>query len=295
MFNRRGRLDTSRLAKKRRKRMITRAIFYGVSALCLILLVIWFFHNQNFKINDIEVRGNILVSSADVVNLVKKEISGDYLWVFPKNNSFIYPRSAIKGALLQNFKRLKDVKVGLIPFSGVGIDVTERQPYALWCRSEDGPPPAKGLVRASKEACYFLDQGGLIYAEAPVFSGDAYFRYYGRFSSTSPSSLLSSFDPVGSQFMDEARFKEVGFFIKSLETIGVKAKKFTYQFDGDYEVAIDNGARLLLTDKVSFGEELDNLTALLNDPNLKVSNPGFLNSVDYIDLRFGNKIFYKPR
>ena len=63
--------------------------------------------------------------------------------------------------------------------------------------------------------------------------------------------------------------------------------------DGDMELVLEGGSRILFSRSEDLRKALENLQALLSENVLGVPKEQLSLSLDYIDLRFGNKIFYK--
>ena len=63
---------------------------------------------------------------------------------------------------------------------------------------------------------------------------------------------------------------------------------------GDYEIAIEGGGRIIVNPAKDLAVALENLRVLLTQSELS-KNQDFPLALDYIDLRYGNKVFYKLR
>ncbi len=62
--------------------------------------------------------------------------------------------------------------------------------------------------------------------------------------------------------------------------------------ENEYHLLLPNGGKIIFNKKDKLEDINSNLESFLNDqPNIKVSD--FLTNISYIDMRFGNKIFYK--
>ena len=61
-------------------------------------------------------------------------------------------------------------------FRTIVIKISERDPFALWC---DGEAPVDG-DDANVGSCFFLDSDGYIFANAPYFQDNVYFKLYGK-------------------------------------------------------------------------------------------------------------------
>lgn len=272
----RNRLRTPEFSRRKRR------VFYIKLAL-LILLAAGFIgglaygaNRDALRIKTIVIEGGDLVDEEALVALMRERISGKYLFLFPRDNSFIYSRQTLKAAALESFKRLETVEVNTQGFQTVVISVSERSPDALWC-GENRP---WGEITMS---CYFMDAQGYIYTEAPAFTGDVYVRFFGP---------LISGNPVGQSYLPASRFHEFKAFFERLKEKGVPVAEFALVGDEEYELYLEDGTRILFDDDQSLLRIFDNLLSTLSSEEL--SGRERLN-LEYIDLRFGNKVYFKER
>ncbi len=79
-----------------------------------------------------------------------------------------------KSALLEKYKRIENVDLSTRGQT-LTVSIKEREPAYLWC--EGNLSVDADTEHAQK--CYFADKTGYIFANAPQFSGDAFFIYAG--------------------------------------------------------------------------------------------------------------------
>ena len=270
------------LKKKRNKKLLR----YGIILFICIFFVgslSYIAHRPGIRISKVELSGGTLVTEVDVQHSVLNILEGSYFWLFPKNNAFLYPRNDLIKNLKNEFKRIDTVNVHLKNFHTLAIDITERKPEALWC--DDVSSSQTGMEDGSLvEHCYFMDINSSIFAEAPKFSGDAYFKYYG---------LISGDNPIGNYYISSTTlFGEIISFVETTRRLGVKPLYIVAKDDGDFSLVLHGGGQIYFDTKETLSKVGSNLEALLRTPALKVSSGQDL-PVQYIDLRFGNKLFYK--
>ena len=263
-------------ARKRRARVIR-----GAALLALVLLLIgalvFLARLSNVRIENIYVEGNAVISEQSIQEAVQKAISGNYLYLFPKDNVGLYPKATIAASLTNAFKPIQSVEVSLKDLRGLLVTVVERKPHALWCGQE--------FSNMSKGQCYFLDDAGYIFAKAPDFSGNVFFKYFGG--------SLSS-DPVGSELIETERFKVLEFFITALSQAGFHIVALHLRSSGVYEAYMEDGGRIIFNDKQDYAALLANLKTLVESDSFKAKISSDASNIDYIDLQYGNKIFYRP-
>ena len=281
-------LQREEYLKKKRNRKLLRWVgaFFGL--IFIIGGASYISHRPSIRISDVLLSGQVLVAEAEIKSETLSYLHGSYLWLFPKNNAFIYPRNDLIKNLKNEFKRIDTVNVHLKNFHTLAIDVTERKPVALWCDTlpgQDIPPVGQGTAHAGEpEHCYFMDGNSTIFAEAPQFSGDAYFKYYGT---------VFSEDPIGSYYISSStKFLGMIDFVETARKLAIQPLYIVAKNAGEFSLVLHGGGQIYFDTKEPLSKIVSNLEALLRTPALKISLGQDL-SIDYIDLRFGNKLFYK--
>lgn len=266
-------LKSSKLVHRKRRILIAKIVFVFVVLILLIAGVAWLFRLKSFILTEVVVQGNSATDSADLENIVRSNIAGTYYLLFPKSNKFIYPKKKIIADILVAEKRVESLKVKT-DNTDVIVTVTERRPSYVWCA---GKP-----ARDGEKDCYFLDIRGYIFAQAPTFSGNAFFAFHG-------GDLPA--DPVGSQFIDPTNFKNITSFIESLEPLKIRSSALLVRSDGVFELYLEKGGRIIFKEAEDYGGLFSSIASVDGTTHL-FSGKG-TSELDYADFRFGNKIFYK--
>lgn len=265
-------------AKQKRKALYVRL---GVlSALFLILLgvSVWVSRLQSIRIDTVVINGATVLPVETLEQYTRDMLVGNYAWLFPKANVFLYPREKIQKGLEEKFPRIHTIKTQTLDNHILAVTIVEREPFALWC---DTPPTDSQISQ-----CYFLDTDGFVFDHAPQFSGNAYFKYYG---------LLPFEAPIGSYYLSSTtRFHELSNFIAEAKKLDITPLYISAKDTENFELSVFGGGKILLDTRESFVKIAERLSALLKTPNLVPRNGNEL-LVEYIDLRFGNKMFFKAR
>ncbi len=281
-------LDSPRLAelKKHRRKIFQRKIaFYVFIFLAVIVLLVYISRLSILNISEIQITGNKVIETETLKTVVAKHIQGNYFYFFPKTNIFFYPKDAIENDLQSNFKRLKDITLTIQNKKVLAISMTEREAIYTWCG--DVLP---AVDNTGQYKCYFMDDKGYIFDEAPYFSGNVYFRFFGTIDNMG--------NILGSSFMPD-KFANLLFFKKSLEGMGLKPTAFFVNNFGELNVffstqsMLPNGPVFMLKMDSDFSKVIENLEASLMTEPLKTNLKTKFYSLEYIDLRFGNKVYFK--
>ncbi len=269
--------------KKQRQAEMKKLGFYVVCVILVLGSLSFLASWKKINILDISVSGNKVIDTASIQALAKKEIDGKYFWLIPKSNYLFYPKKNIKQNITDTYKRFTDVSVEISDSNILNIDVSERMAKYTWCGEE--------FENISKEdqKCYFMDQSGYIFDEAPYFSGDVYFRFYG--ATTGNGERVD-----GSDYFKEA-FPNLVLFRDLAENVGVKPVAMHVE-GNEVKMYLESSTSdeppvVQVKTNADIKKVVENLkTALGTDP-LKSKFDKNYKSLEYIDLRFVNKVFYK--
>lgn len=261
--------------RKRRRRLIR----IGLVALLIIFIIglaSYLSHRQKIRISKVELVGGVLVTQPEIEKESLEFMSGSYFWLFPKDHALWYPRKGLENYLSQTFKRIDNIKIQRKGWNMIVVEIKERKPIATWCGNT--------VSESNMSKCYFLDQNGTIFAPAPYFSGDAYFKYYG---------LVATDTPVGTQYIaSTTEFSEITDFVESTKQLSLRPQYIMAKSNEEFSLIISGGGEIYFDTKIPLSVVAENLEALLRTPELSMKSNSDL-PVEYIDMRFGNKLFYK--
>lgn len=285
-------LNSPRLQEIKRRRQ---KIFLRKSLIFAFFLVLLFFvftyvsSLDKLNIQNIEIVGNKITDSELIKRSTQEELVGKYFFLFPKTNLFFYPKDKIKEKLEENFKRLENINISIKENNVLEISVGERKGLYVWCGYA---PQLENTETPAEEKCYFMDNSGYIFDEAPYFSGDVYFKFYGLTSSDA--------HPIGSYF-ESVNFSKFIVLKELLEDINVDPV-FLYKLEnGDLKVFLSSksskafGPEIILKIDSDFQKIIENLQSALSTEPLLSDFKKKYSSLLYLDLRFGNKVYFKFR
>jgi len=263
-----------------RRRERKREVFLVRSGLIVLLLLfvlfglIYLSRLAKFQINQITIEGNSVTSESDIKEIINENISGLYFKMFPKKNSLIYPKNRLEGVLMEEFRRISNVKLSVKDFQRLHIIITERKPDSLWCGTDMG---------LEYEECYFVDYNGLIYSKAPNFSGNVFLRTYGT---------VGNSNPINSHYLAVSEYKNLFFLKNILESYEREVVSAVKLESRDMEIWFADDSKLIYNLDQDVLKLSDDIVSIFKSNEFKESllNEGAL---DYVDMRFGNKVYYK--
>ncbi len=271
-------LKSPKLIEKERAKTIKITLTYLLCSTMVLVGIFFVLRIDSLQISKID--SNVAYSS-QVTDKVNSIISGSYLYLFPKSNIWLYPKSEIKNALLGSFLSIDNLVIQANGLSTLDIKITERTPIAIACDGFN--------TEEDNSNCYLLDSNGLVYANFSKLSDGIFFKY---FISNHPISSL-----VGQNlFGDKDEFIKLQNFVESIRRSGLNLTGLLVGDDGQYEMYAknydDSEMVIYFDDRIPFEKSAINLIAFIEDSKVKKNgNDGKIN-FESINLRFGNNIFY---
>ena len=254
--------------KLRRKRLILKAVVVAVIAVAIFAGIVVFFRIPYLQVDKIEISGNVLVNSDDLISKIKTKIEGEYLGLFPKTNIFIIPKRNILAELPQEIKRIKNITLEKKYFNAIAVKIEERNNAAIFCE---------------KENCVFVDENGFVFEKAPYFSGAVFLKLVDQ---RMPEKTVEKY--IGSNLIEESEFKKILEFAGLVSKIGNGIAEMVLKKENIYEFYMKEEWKIILNGKNEPKSAYLNLITAL-DANIKDKRT----KLDYIDLRLGNKIYFK--
>jgi cell division septal protein FtsQ len=271
--------------KRQKQALVKRGIIFFV-ILILLAVLIYVSRLPKLQISNITVSGNDLTRSEDVVKIVNKIFSNKYLFLIPKGNAFLYSKSEIENKLKEEFPRIVSLSIDQLVLNDLNIKIKERSSTYLWC-GKDVPK-----VNEIPE-CYYVDNEGYIFAKAPTFTGPVYFVFFG----TKNENVNEN--PIGQEIFEREEFLNI---VRFVEIIKEKIHPYAIAF---YDTNIftillskdfnDEKQKIVFSDTGLLPEISVNLISALNAEPLKTKLVDSFDDLEYIDLRYEDKVYYKFR
>lgn len=252
-------------SKIHKRRIILRTLAVALSFVLVVTLGLFFALDDRFNAKYVEVFGNETIETSKILSVVDEKISGNYFWLFPRNNAFLYPRKDIKNDLLENYLRFEEVDVYVGDFPNIAVKVVERKKMFLWCDDAQ---------------CFYVDGTGLLFQEAPIFSGGVFLTFRGGEVDTE--------NPLGSYVLPTNEFSLITKIFREPDLAGINFRSVEIKENDDFIFETSRGWEIRATRDIAENN-------FLNKLNLSLASEALLgkDELEYIDLRFGNKVFYK--
>lgn len=276
-----------KIKKEKRKNLGKRLIYVLViSTVCFFSLVL-FLRWDKVALKEVEISGNEVLEETKIREIIDRELNGKYLFLIPKKNLFFYPEKKITENLLEKFKRIKNISVSLYNTSTLKIDLKEREEKYVWC----GNTLPESLYKDAS-SCYFMDESGYVFDEAPYFLGNLYLRFYGG------NFIEEGENPVGKNYPDE-NFLKLIFLSNEFSYLNIKVSAFFEDTNKEVSAVLSNyskerkGTKILFLMSDKARSIAENLRSVMFSKAFESEYRDKKNDLLYIDLRYGNKVYYK--
>lgn len=239
--------------------------------------------NNRWQIDTIEIDGAHTVSVDAIREIIKNKLSGNYFFIYSRGNSYLFSRNEIEYALLETFPRLASAQVFRNGNHTIKVVVSERKPYALWC----------GEISDGSELpnCWFIDITGFVFDKAPAFSTGVYMEVYGKLDEKNNRDILRGVLPSVS-------FATANNFARLVRAEVGEPIRIAFKDEEEINLTIQSSQPYPFLSGVIVRFKNENDPVLLLKNLLVAIRAQFPESIAlkkkllYIDMRFGNKIFF---
>lgn len=256
---------SSKERAEKRKTILLWSVFIAV-----FIFIVWsFFVSSFFKITEIKLPENNIVTANDIRKIMTNSA--------PLNlgeNLFILSKSRIKAELTAAFPAITGINVKKELFNGLTVSFEKRIPVGIWCHPSGGHPEG--------DDCYYFDKEGIVFKEAPVTEGGLILKIQ-----DSGNKEIS----LGDKAINTEQLKFImDFNNKLLDNSQIKVTEFKIGPSADFDLTAITALGWLIYLDQSQNPDLaaNNLFTILSEV---VKNK--ISSLEYVDLRIPTRIFYK--
>lgn len=284
------------LEKKRRARKLS---VLGACMLAVLILagMVYATHHPSLRIEKIIVSDLQYSDRSAVEALINQQLNGQYIGLFSKANSITFPRSEIKQAILRTYPSIKTVSFEWRSRKVIAIRLEEHTPMAVWCDTPVTPATALAhavdeqitgalpqvIVRPRNALCFFINEDAMLFA--PVTgntSAEGLITLYGRIVA----------DPIRQTYTDKREFTDLLDFVRLVRRLDIVITEIWTTNGEAYAFIAQPGTQLYIDSEDDIIEVFDNLKTVIDRDAI---NKAQFANIKYIDLRFGNRVFYKLR
>lgn len=224
----------------------------------------------------------IVVTDTDDISLTVREYF-ESRFLYPTSNRVWFSERALENIIGDTFPRLDNVDVR--SESGVlRVSAVERQGQFLWCGDVLQEIRPENL-------CYFADESGFIFDEAPFFAGTTFVRLYGQ---------VDNVQPIGQYGISPDIFPYLSRISSVLQSFGFSVQAVQQYSEGQYEFILNSQQGIEQAPRIRF--VVPSLVGAISNLEIALSEQDFLfeiraayDRLEYLDIRFTDQVVYKFR
>jgi cell division septal protein FtsQ len=244
-------------------------VFFGVT-------IYVFFCSTLVSIDVVNVTGTERTKDLEIEQIVEDKISGDKFGCIKNNNYFFVNIDDVKYSIEQD-KRIKEATITKSFPKTLNIEIEEFDVIAVWC------------IKDIHGECFIVEDGKIVEPitfDSEMLAQNKYFVVVdkGRESVQVGESVITD------QYLQTISF--LGNEFKYAISVGIE-QPYTVLSRGSYEARFqtDEGWYILVDITQSPEEILDTIALFFK----KVELPARRNDLEYLDMRFPERVFYKMK
>jgi len=265
------------------------------ASLALFIFIFWaIFLSPWMLVKNIEVKDNKTIDKNRVIDLVQKNIVGNYFYFIPKAKIFLIKPGGLSDTLKQNFPILLQTNIRRIFPDKISLNIVERTPVGIWCKKNtnsgnyaSGYDGLRSRLTESQNynaiSCYDYDVNGVIFQLAPYTSGSLITKIYDHSQEFANSKIGDKvLNSNILEFIQKAQDRlgaDFGFKTEQI-ILGTDSEGAAFYFASDWF--------LILNQKIDLDYQFQVLRNVL-DQSIGNQAP----NLAYIDLRLKNRAYYK--
>jgi cell division septal protein FtsQ len=253
-------------------------VFYFVStafSIALVGLVYTFVFSNQFVIADITVSGTEGVLKDEVTRYIEESLAQWRFFIVQQNKTILFPDERLSAGLQAAFPDIGEVDVSVEAPHTLSVTIAERQSDGIWCAYER-------VTAGGVPACYFYDEQGVIYDEAPNAARG--------FLITVVRDERATAQSLGTRVLDAETLSYVGELTAALARAYVKPRYLVLAQNGEVRAGFGDTWEAYFARTVAATTQADALGLVLQEEVGSQSG-----ELEYVDVRLGNKVFYKYR
>ncbi|MBU1165092.1 FtsQ-type POTRA domain-containing protein [Patescibacteria group bacterium] len=261
--------------KKKKRNMKTWLI--SIVIFVFVVIGIRFITNSSkFIVTNIIVTGNETISENEIVNIASQQLEKHRYFLLSQNNIFFFDTDKLEKEITQLYI-LEDVGIRKDYFNTIRIELKETITSLVWLNDTNA---------------YYLDLKGIPFSE--VKGSDENQENILR-SQAMQQGLPIIYDQnntevkIGQKVISIEKIENILEINKLLAQNNIDIDYYQIDPEDDTNIFVTtlNGYKIYFSTKIVIISQINNLIALLSE---KIEN---INEIEYIDLRYGKKVFYK--
>ncbi len=288
--------QSRKLREKKKKQKKLRLIIFLVVTISILVFFVYVLNASYFRVQRIVVNELEYANREEVELATKNQLDGRFFGLFAKSNIFILPRGNIYKELKSNFPSIKKVDLDVKGLTEIELEIEEYVANAIWCdvpvtpatllshdaENQDKVSSAipQVLTSFSGQNCFFLNDSGIVFSPTDYDNNQEVIKFFGGITS----------DPLRQTYANKKTFASLVEFTKLLRRLNIVSDQVWTTNGEVYAFVTKEKVKIYIDSKDNIVDVFDNLETVIKRDAI---NQAQFSNIDYIDLRFGNRVFYK--
>lgn len=269
-----------RIERSRQTLTFATAIVFGALVFAFAYGIYWFFNYQKLHIQSLRIHGAEAVAASDIERVVREYMSERVWGLFPRSNYALFSSDEASGRITKAFLRVSEAHIEKTFPDLADVTIRERMPWGIVCNGTASVRISSSMIESDQgPECIYVDQSGFAYEHSPVLFG----------ALTKKIFLGDENAAVGGHAVPDERLRMYDDFKDHFSRFALPITAMAMTKENPRDVHMYVGDWYVLVDRDSRAEDV----ARVLRPLLEQELSGKMSRIDYIDLRFGNKVFYR--
>ncbi len=258
------------LKKQRSKKRKFFLIALGVLLVVLLTVALYVLWLPVFRMHEVRVTG---AHQEEIKAIAEQQLAGSHLFIVPRNSLFFIPESEIRNAVLNAYPDIEALSISADGLTTLTLNAVSRAEAFLWCGETPDTP---------SDPCYEANAEGLIFAASEAqASTTPILKVYAALEGVQGETPLRAHVSYASRIPDALKF------VKAMQQLQASVVSVAIRND-EADLYTASGTRITY---VLGHEQEAAITAASIFPQLNLND----GSVEYVDLRFPGKGYFKRR
>jgi len=230
---------------------------------------------------------------------VKRSLEGQYLGLFSRSNTLIYPRLSLIDEIKSADPRIESVLIKRKGLNALAVFVTEKIPAAIVCAGLPDEINTQFIISKYLGSCYWADKNGFVYEKTSSKYGTKYNKYF------IPDLDVLVGDSIQAMFATSTdEFLLLQSFYDEIRENNIDVQAILMKENREYELYILNPDHGAVSDDKSMAvvyfntshslpKQASNLISFWNSMTADARARGETVSFEHIDIRYGSNVSYK--
>lgn len=259
-----------------------RKIFFRAAALCAVcgsaVAIVLFMPQLSF--HEVSIHGNESAPPEEIIAVAEHMLEEKMLGIFSRRSIFLFRPAELEARILAAFPVLTQATVSRSLRHGISITAVERAMWGVYCPISKTPD-----TNLPQGGCFYIATDGVLFADAPQLSGNVVFRI-------TDMRLNANKHAIGERAVVEqqvSKIQTIAAWLSQHYDISLQGAVLGREFDDDKELVTSEGWYLRFDEETCIECAFEDLS-LVFEKHLKKRM-----DLEYVDIRFEGKMFYRYR